>query len=110
MGDDSTIDISDLEIDLKDLESADGITITLDTNDLYQHNAGYIDSLYTTDSVFTVNTAEPIEFEDTMPSLYRIQAMCEQYPALNKAWENFKTIYKMVDQDYKGNFEDDIPF
>ena len=37
--------------------------------------------------------------------------MCKHYPALAKAYENFKTIYKMVEQDYKGNHEDnnDIP-
>ena len=25
---------------------------------------------------------------------------------ITKAYENFKTIYKMVEQDYKGNYED----
>jgi hypothetical protein len=42
----------------------------------------------------------------------RVEKMCEHYPALRKAWENFQAIYKMVDQDYKGNIEpdDEIPF
>lgn len=35
----------------------------------------------------------------------RVKEMCEEYPALKKAWDNFYSIYKMVDQDYKGNFE-----
>ena len=35
----------------------------------------------------------------------RVVKMCEHYPALKKVWENFYSIYKMVDQDYKGNFE-----
>ena len=42
----------------------------------------------------------------------RVERMCEKYPALDKAWKNFYSIYKMVDQDYKGKYEDndDIPF
>ena len=42
----------------------------------------------------------------------RVEKMCEHYPALKKAWDNFYAIYKMVDQDYKGNIEPDeeIPF
>ena len=44
----------------------------------------------------------------------RVEKMCEHYPALKKAWDNFHAIYKMVDQDYKGNIEkedgDEIPF
>ena len=52
-----------------------------------------------------------VEFDTTMPSIYKINDMCKYYPALAKAYKNFKTIYKMVDQDYKGNHEDnDIPF
>lgn len=119
MGDeDNLISIEDLELNLKDLEaqSSDYITVTMpDTFD---------DSTYTIDtgSEFTVNWTgseaysvtlnEPVEFENSMPSAYRINEMCKHYPALDKAWKNFKTIYKMVDQDYKGNFEDDdeIPF
>jgi len=42
----------------------------------------------------------------------RVQKMCEEYPALKKAWDNFYSIYTMVDQDYRGNYEveDDNPF
>ena len=42
----------------------------------------------------------------------RVEKMCEHYPSLKKVWENFYSIYKMVDQDYKGNIEKDeeIPF
>jgi len=42
----------------------------------------------------------------------RVVKMCEEYPALKKAWDNFYAIYNMVDQDYKGNYEaqDDAPF
>jgi len=26
--------------------------------------------------------------------------MCEEYPALNQAWENFRTMYEFVHQDW----------
>ena len=38
----------------------------------------------------------------TFPDFYEIQEMCKDYPALEKAYENFKTIYKMVEQDWIG--------
>ena len=43
----------------------------------------------------------------------KVERMCDHYPSLEKAWRNFKSIYDMVEQDYKGNHEDlddDIPF
>ena len=54
-------------------------------------------------------------FQDCMPDLADVEQMCKEYPALEKAFENFKTIYKMVEQDYKGKkkageLDDDIPF
>lgn len=103
--DDYTFDIKDLELSLTDLESSTD-TVTISLNDTYS------DSVYVTDtgSEYTFNVHNNVEFEDTMPSAYRINEMCKHYPALDKAWTNFKTIYKMVDQDYRGNFEDDIPF
>lgn len=51
----------------------------------------------------TVNwnvTATP--FVNCMPDLHRVHEMCEEYPSLAKAFENFKTVYAMVDQDWKG--------
>ena len=31
-----------------------------------------------------------------------IQEMCKEYPALQIVWQNFKTMYDLVKQDYKG--------
>ena len=45
-------------------------------------------------------------FRDCLPSIYEVEAMCKEYPALQKAYENFRTIYKMVEQDYKGKQDD----
>lgn len=63
-------------------------------------------------------TFEYIEFEDKMPDLSKVKSMVKHYPALAKAYENFKTVYKMVEQDYKGKvaageideYDDNIPF
>ena len=69
-----------------------------------------IDTSHTTDtgSEFTYNVPDTFALQDfvhSMPELSRVESMCEQYPALNKVYEQFKLIYKMVDQDYKGNIE-----
>jgi hypothetical protein len=57
-------------------------------------------------------TLEPTMWEDCMPDPQKLKKMCEHYPALEKVYENFKTVYSMVEQDWKGNHddEDDIPF
>lgn len=57
----------------------------------------------------TITTTAPVEFEDHMPSVAKVEDMCNDYPALQKAYENFKTIYAMVRQDWEGRQEDDKP-
>ena len=79
-------------------------SITVDTVDL----SGIVD-----DSDYTINwNREDVEFEDKMPSVAKIEDMCNDYPALAKAYENFKSIYALVHQDWKGrqDDDDDIPF
>ena len=44
-----------------------------------------------------------------------VNRMCEEYPALSKVWRNFKSVYDMTLQDYKGKKEageidDPVPF
>tara|TARA_B100000035_G_scaffold171485_1_gene146295 strand:- start:373 stop:720 length:348 start_codon:yes stop_codon:yes gene_type:complete len=48
----------------------------------------------------TLNT--PVEFEDTMPEIAKIEDMCNDYPALSNSYEKFKSIYAMVHQDWVG--------
>ena len=78
-----------------------------------------LDTSYTTDTgsefVYNMPGYSEKEFIDIMPSISRIDEMCKQYPALEKAYEQFKLIYKMTEQDYKGKLkergiDDDIPF
>ena len=87
---DLTFDVSDITI-----SSVDTGTISLD-------------DIHWADNI----TWEQTEFVDKMPSLDKVHNMCGYYPALEKAYENFKTIYKMVEQDYKGNHQenDETPF
>jgi hypothetical protein len=45
----------------------------------------------------------------------QVEQMCKEYPALEKVWRNFKSVYDMCYQDYKGKLkerglDDDIPF
>jgi hypothetical protein len=51
-------------------------------------------------------------WEDCMPDPQKLKKMCEQYPALEKVYKNFRTVYSMVEQDWKGNHddEDELPF
>ena len=45
----------------------------------------------------------------------KVEKMCEEYPALEKVWRNFKSVYDMCKQDFEGKkkageIDDDIPF
>ena len=96
--------------------------ITFDAGTLYNGSSTIDISSITTDNISTITlddthwadsiTWEQKEFVDTMPSLDKVHNMCGYYPALQKAYENFQTIYKMVEQDYKGNHQknDETPF
>ena len=88
---------SDVTYTVPNLSTDDSITLNLN-------------STWASDgTTYTINN---VDFVDGMPSLWKIKDMCKHYPALEKAFENFKTVYTMVQQDYKGNHEDDeeIPF
>jgi len=43
-----------------------------------------------------------VPFENIMPDIQQVNEMCEEYPGLKKAYENFKTAYQLVEQDWKG--------
>jgi len=88
--------------------------VTLDINHHYGHTidissiTSSTDELFTTDCL-TITLDDPVEFEDQMPSLSKVEDMCNDYPALAQAYEKFKTIYAMVHQDWKGKQEDNEP-
>ena len=89
--------------------TSDPTMVTLDLSDVTDSGSEFTYNMPGIDSGISI---PQVDFDNSMPSIYKIKDMCKYYPALAKAYENFKTIYKMVEQDYKGNYEDenDIPF
>ena len=80
--------------DFSNLIDDDSNTITV--------NSTTFDPTYTVtlDSISTC-TADVV----TLPLTYNIEQikeMCAEYPALSKAYDNFKMIYEIVLQDWKG--------
>ena len=76
-------------------------TTTIDTSSF--------DDLISLDGDITLTITDPVEFLDHMPSVAKIEDMCMDYPALKMAYDNFKTIYTMVHQDWVGRQEDNDP-
>ena len=100
-------------------------TITLDTSTFYNNpfdtsyttmstvgaagSIGTIDISSLTSSSSGINWGTSFAntmWEDCMPDMQTVTKMCEEYPALSKAYENFKTVYTLVEQDYKGKQEE----
>ena len=116
----TTINID--ELDLGDLLSDD--IITVDFNDTYGTTTTYWASngvngitIGSSNDTFTLTDSDVFSSisidrsSDINPD--RVERMCKHYPALEKVWRNFKSVYDMVEQDYKGNYkdlDDDIPF
>jgi hypothetical protein len=42
----------------------------------------------------------PQEWQDSFPEWSRVQDMCDKYPGLKVAFDNFKVFYEMVKDDY----------
>jgi hypothetical protein len=52
------------------------------------------------DNEFDFIISEGKELIDHMPDISKINEMCSMYSSLDKAFENFKLIYKLVHDDY----------
>ena len=72
-------------------------TSTMDTNVYTGHN-GWTTITHPYREIMTSS----VMFEDYMPLASELKSMCKEYPALEKAYEIFKTVYKMVEQDWNG--------
>ena len=96
---DYTFSVSDT-VDTIDISSI--TTSTINTGTITLEDTHWADSI----------VWEQTEFEDTMPSVAKVEDMCKDYPALAQAYENFKTIYALVHQDWKGKNDKDeeLPF
>jgi hypothetical protein len=101
------MDNDDLEFDITEMstitiDSYNGTAgdITFDTS----NNMVMINNGITWNQIDTINITGiyDVEFRDKMPDIKQVEAMCEEYPGLDKAYENFKTFYKLVEQDWRG--------
>jgi hypothetical protein len=48
----------------------------------------------------TFKISLPEEWVDTFPDWERVEKMCNEYPGLKIAFDKFKTVYKLVKDDY----------
>ena len=102
---DSNITINGMSYSAPSIDMISTSTVDLNTESYVSDTGGE----------YTFNMPSNEIFVDSMPSVHRIQEMCELYPALAKAYEQFKLIYKMTEQDFKGKLkergiDDEIPF
>ena len=118
-------------INLDDILDTTG-NITINLNDTYGATTTYwaSDSISdiaisgVNDGTFTIdtNSEDTINIGDWNLSgnfgridPYEVEKMCKEYPALERVWRNFKSVYDMVKQDYEGKkkageIDDDHPF
>lgn len=92
-------------IDISTMSTSDTITVTGDVSDVVYDNSVVYDNWITIGDNIDLDILtiyQPVEFEDEMPSVAKVEDMCRDYPALEKAYENFKTVYKLVRQDWQG--------
>ena len=111
---DKTIDeyIKDLTIDLGATGvSASDITITNPSSmytTSYDYNISPITISGSTIDTITISGIDsnnytfdfPQEWQDSFPAWHRVQDMCDNYPGLKVAFNNFKVFYEMVKNDY----------
>ncbi len=100
----STIDVSTIggeTIEIHTIGNLPGrVWLNTNENKYYVHDGAEWNPAST-------NTVVDVEWATAFPDFYKIKEMCAEYPALEKAYENFKTIYKMVEQDWVGKNKDD---
>ena len=53
-------------------------------------------------SIGSIDTQWIVTTPNTHIEIAEIESMCKEYPALAKVYENFKTVYDLVLQDWKG--------
>jgi hypothetical protein len=88
-------------------------SITLDEDYLTDTGSEYIFNINditigsNTDTI-TLNTGSSGEVYNILDKFIdpdQVDSMCKEYPALSKVWRNFKSVYDMTLQDYKGKKE-----
>ena len=117
-----TLDLSDYPDEAFITDTGSDYTFNVSTNtNSSVISSSNLDSITTISSItgYTISSDDQISFDwdntkivptlwkEALPDIYTVNNMCEEYPALAKAYENFQTIYKLVEQDYKGKKEDE---
>ena len=93
INDSETIDISSYSISDISVSTLSTPTITYDSNPFSQQ----------TDTITIDNsTYSYANILDNYIDPSEVESMCKEYPALSKVWRNFKSVYDMTLQDYKG--------
>lgn len=95
-----------------DISTVSDYATTIDVGNVYHDISDNTLNVYTsagewdTIDISGITVSEPVEFEDCMPDIAKVEDMCNDYPGLRKAYENFKAVYKMVHQDWQGRQDD----
>ena len=110
--DTSTASLGDITFDVTEGSLS---PFTLDTNSSFISGGTSVNTI-TLDNItydssswdgLAVTIDSSVEFKDVLPTVNKVEDMCNDYPALAKAYENFRTIYKMVEQDWIGRQKKD---
>jgi hypothetical protein len=111
----------------------DDNTIVIDLDDTYGTTTTYMsdDTWVTNDGTFTISLDDDTinisdlnisnttagwhnDFDSAWKNSYvdisEVEEMCKEYPAIERAWRNFKTVYDLTYEDYKSKKDDDLPF
>ena len=87
-------------------------SITLDEDYLTSTGSEYTfnmsDITIGTDTTVTIDTGATGTIYNVLNTFIdpdEVDRMCNEYPALSKVWRNFKSVYDMTLQDYKGKKE-----
>ena len=106
-GDTISVTLTDFDESGMSCENVYTLTDTMSSVSTTTIDTSAFDELISLDGDITLTLNQPVEFEDEMPSVAKIEDMCNDYPALAQAYEKFKTMYSLVHQDWKGRQEDD---
>jgi len=82
-----------------------GSVDTMDIGDMMRADAGKGMENFTFDDYLP---AKP--FEDTVPSLSKIEEMCDEYPSLRIAYEKFRNVWRICYTDYCSKNPDEESF
>lgn len=113
---DDLFDISDDTIIISVDDGLSGSTVTLDTANLNNYyintNMSTQTSTISWDDYSSLYEIDELgkEWVHYLPDINRVEDMCKNYPGLDIAFKNFKTIYELVKDDYDSKKNRDLDF